>query len=207
MKKLKILLILCFLAFSANAQGYKELSKPLANEKNSLIEAFSFACGACYNHHKFGTLTKIKEKLPKLNYKIYPYKKIKFGEEFARLYAYAENQDRLKGLDTSDKNSKAHRLADAYFVAIFERKLSWESSQSFYQLGLQTLNISQNELDSFLESPKGKELYSQYDKATSIVSQYGATPAFCVGGKYIIDMRSVSGLEDLVKLVDELSKN
>ena len=206
MKSLKILFLLCLAVFIANAQNYKSLDKPLQDEKNSFIEAFSFACGACYNHHKFGTLAKVKEKLPLLSYKIYTYKNIIYGEEFASLYAYADAQDRAKGLDGSAQNSLQHKLADAYFVAIFERKQSWQNSQSFYELGLKTLNISQGELDKFLVSTQGKRIYNEYDKALFITSQYGGTPAFLVNGKYFIIMKNIHGLDEMVEVIKDASK-
>lgn len=201
----KISLFVAILAVFAAAEPYKVLEKPLSNEANSVVEAFSFTCGACYNHHKFGTMAAIKAKHPQLSYKIYPVKSITFGEEFARLHAYAEAQDGKSGLDGTSKLSLSYKLADAYFVAIFERKQSWASSQSFYELGLAVLDITQNELNAFLASAEGRKIYASYDKAELLAQQYGGTPAFAVRGKYNIIMREIKSLDEMIKIVGELS--
>ena len=185
-------------------EPYKSLSTPLADEKHSVIEVFSFACGACYTHHKLGTMSRTKERLPKLSYKVYPIKAIQFGEEFARLYAYADAKDRAKGRDYATKNSLMHKLADAYFVALFERNQNWGNSQSFYALGLKTLGISQKELDKFVTSTQGRQILAEYDRANSVAMEYGGTPAFAVGGKYLIMMREIQSLDDFMGLVERL---
>ena len=190
----------------AHAEHYQSLNTVLKDEKNSVIEAFSFMCGACYTHHKLGTMARVKEKLPQLEYKIYPLKSIQFGEEFAKLYAYAEAKDKAKKLDSTMKNSLTHKLADAYFVAVFERKQNWQNSQSFLELGLKTLNISKAQLDQFISSAEGKELYANYDKAYNIASQYGGTPAFAVGGKYFIIMKDIQSLDEFIDTIKSLSQ-
>lgn len=202
----KMATTLVVLGFVAHAQNYQSLSTELKDEKNSVIEVFSFMCGACYTHHKLDTMAKVKEKLPQLQYKIYPLKSIQFGEEFAKLYAYAEAQDRANKLDSTMKNSLAHKLADIYFVAVFERKQNWQNSQSFLELGLKTLNISKAQLDRFIASAEGKEIYANYDKAYTIASQYGGTPAFAVGGKYFIIMRDIQSLDEFIDTVKALSQ-
>lgn len=185
-------------------EPYKSLSEPLAGENHSVIEIFSFACGACYTHHRLGTMSRTKEKLPELSYKVYPVKGIQFGEEFARLYAYADAKDRAAGRDYTAKNSLMHKLADAYFVALFERRQSWGNSQSFYELGLKTLGISQKELDKFVTSAQGRGILAEYERANAIAMEYGGTPAFAVGGKYIVLMRDIQSLDDFIGLVGRL---
>lgn len=202
----KIGIVLAVFVFVAHAQNYQSLNTSLKDEKNSVIEVFSFMCGACYTHHQFGTMAKIKEKLPQFEYKIYPLKSIQFGEEFAKLYAYAESKDKAKKLDGTMKDSLAHKLADVYFVAVFERKQSWQNSQSFLELGLKTLNISKAQLDQFIASAEGKAIYANYDKAYTIASQYGGTPAFAVDGKYFIIMRNIQSLDALINTIKSLSQ-
>lgn len=205
----QIWLFLLAFALLANAaaiedKNYKTLANPLKNEPKTMLEAFSFLCGACYTHHKFGTMERIKAKHPDLAYKIYPVKSIQFGEEFARLYAYAQAQDSKKGLDGSNKNSLMYKLADAYFLAIFERKQSWTSSQGFYELGLKVLGITQKQLNAFISSSEGKKIYESYDNALLLAQQYGGTPAFAVNGKFNIIMREVQSLEEMMEIVGDL---
>ena len=61
---------------SALSEGkeYVILKNPITNADNSLIEIFSYRCTHCYEHHKFNTMGKVKEKLPNLTYKFYPVK-------------------------------------------------------------------------------------------------------------------------------------
>ena len=87
-----------------------------------------------------------------------------FGEEFGRLYAYAQSKDEAAGLDATQKNSAMHKLADAYFVAIFKRKINYTDSRAFTKLGLKTLGVSQKELDEFVKSPKGQRIYKDYER-------------------------------------------
>lgn len=211
MKKLRFLAIL-FLIFNLNAfalsenKEYEKLKTPLSNEQNSLMEVFSFKCIHCYNHHKMGTLAKTKEKLPQLTYEIYPLTNITFGAEFANLYAYASAKDKANSLDSTALNSLAHKLMDAYFVAFFERKTQWQSSQDFYALGFKVLGINANELNLFLQSSEAKELLDKYAKAQSVVMQYGGTPSFSVNGKYLLLMKDIKSLDDFINTVNELSK-
>ena len=165
MKMFKIFTRICLLAtlLASAALGldkFQSLDKPFENEQNTIIETFSFWCGGCYHHHELGTLAKIKEKLPNFTYKIYPLTEVPFGEEFGRLYAYAQSKDEAAGLDATQKNSAMHKLADAYFVAIFKRKINYTNSRTFTKLGLKTLGISQKELDEFVKSPIGSCMVS-----------------------------------------------
>ncbi|NDJ26601.1 hypothetical protein DMB95_01320 [Campylobacter sp. MIT 12-8780] len=210
MKKFKALLLVAFMTLNAFAlsegKEYEVLKTPIANEQNSVIEVFSFSCIACYTHHKFNTLAKIKEKLPNLNTKLYPVKGGQFGEEFAQLYAYALAKDTTNKKNILAHDSLTHKLSDAYYTALFERKQNYANSASFSELGLKTLGISKAELERFLASAEGQKVYNDFDKSYGALSQYGGTPTFIVGGKYIIKMAEIKGLDELIKVVDELIK-
>lgn len=185
---------------------FQSLDKPFENEQNTIIETFSFWCGGCYHHHELGTLAKIKEKLPNFTYKIYPLTEVPFGEEFSRLYAYAQSEDEAAGLDATQKNSAMHKLADAYFVAIFKRKINYTDSRTFTKLGLKTLGISQKELDEFVKSPKGQRIYKDYNKASVVTEAYGATPSFTINGKYFLLLQDIRGLDEMVEVIKDASK-
>ena len=202
----RIWLALGLLATLALADDkFQALETPLQNEQNSVIESFSFWCGGCYHHHQLGTLAKVKEKLPNLKYKIYPFTDVQFGEEYARLYAYAQSLDEAAGLDATQHNSAMYKLADAYFVALFKRKQNFTNSQNFTELGLKTLGISQKELNDFIKSPKGKQIYAEYNKANIITKAYGGTPSFAVNGKYFIVMQNIHGLDEFIDTIKALS--
>lgn len=203
----RIWLLVAFLVSLAVANDkFQALEVPLKNEQNSVIETFSFWCGGCYYHHQLGTLAKIKEKLPNLKYKVYPFTDVQFGEEFGKLYAYAQSKDEAAGLDGTQRDSAMYKLADVYFVALFKRKQNFTSSQNFIKLGLKTLDISQKELDNFIASPKGKQIYAEYDKANIITKAYGGTPSFSVNGKYFIIMKNIHGLDEMVEVIKDASK-
>ena len=202
----RIWLALGLLATLALANDkFQALETPLQNEQNSVIESFSFWCGGCSHHHQLGTLAKVKEKLPNLKYKIYPFTDVQFGEEYARLYAYAQSLDEAAGLDATQHNSAMYKLADAYFVALFKRKQNFTNSQNFTELGLKTLGISQKELNNFIKSPKGKQIYAEYNKANIITKAYGGTPSFAVNGKYFIVMQNIHGLDEFIDTIKTLS--
>ena len=137
---------------------FQSLDKPFENEQNTIIETFSFWCGGCYHHHELGTLAKIKEKLPNFTYKIYPLTEVPFGEEFGRLYAYAQSKDEAAGLDATQKNSAMHKLADAYFVAIFKRNSDaiWQLV-AFVIVCLKRLVSVKKSLMSLSKAPKDSE--------------------------------------------------
>ena len=75
-KLTKSVAVLAFL-FGVNSMALSEgkeyivLKNPIANADKSLIEVFSYRCTHCYDHHKFNTLAKVKEKLPELKYEFY----------------------------------------------------------------------------------------------------------------------------------------
>ena len=211
MKMFQIFTRICLLAtlLTSAALGldkFQSLDKPFENEQNTIIETFSFWCGGCYHHHELGTLAKIKEKLPNFTYKIYPLTEVPFGEEFGRLYAYAQSKDEAAGLDATQKNSAMHKLADAYFVAIFKRKINYTDSRAFTKLGLKTLGVSQKELDEFVKSPKGQRIYKDYDKASAVTEAYGATPSFTINGKYFLLLQDIRGLDEMVEVIKDASK-
>lgn len=185
---------------------YEVLETPLDSEQHSVIEAFSFLCVHCYTHHKQATLAETKSKLPTLAYKIYPLKDVPFGGEFAQMYAYAEAQDSLQKRDFTMRDSLTHKLTDAYFVAIFEKRERWSDAQSFYKLGLDTLQISKKELDAFMATSDAQTLYNNYDKASVIANQYGGTPAFLVAGKYIIKMENIKSLQHFISTISILAQ-
>ena len=211
MKMFQIFTRICLLAtlLTSAALGldkFQSLDKPFENEQNTIIETFSFWCGGCYHHHELGTLAKIKEKLPNFTYKIYPLTEVPFGEEFGRLYAYAQSKDEAAGLDATQKNSAMHKLADAYFVAIFKRKINYTDSRAFTKLGLKTLGVSQKELDEFVKSPKGQRIYKDYNKASAVTEAYGATPSFTINGKYFLLLQDIRGLDEMVEVIKDTSK-
>ncbi|EAJ4016021.1 thiol:disulfide interchange protein DsbA/DsbL, partial [Campylobacter jejuni] len=59
--KFVLTLVFCSSFALANNSFFITLNPSLPNSENSVIEAFSYKCIHCYNHHKFGTLEKLRE--------------------------------------------------------------------------------------------------------------------------------------------------
>ncbi|EOD6362695.1 protein-disulfide isomerase [Campylobacter jejuni] len=109
---------------SALSEGkeYVILKNPIANADNSLIEIFSYHCTHCYDHHKFNTMGKVKEKLPNLTYKFYPVSSMgDYGRQANEIFAFATFKDGVNKIDPTDKNSLTHKVAEAYFMHILRK--------------------------------------------------------------------------------------
>ncbi|EAJ8010210.1 TPA: protein-disulfide isomerase [Campylobacter jejuni] len=157
---------------SALSEGkeYVILKNPIANADNSLIEIFSYRCTHCYDHHKFNTMGKVKEKLPNLTYKFYPVSSMGDYERQANeIFAFAAFKDGVNKIDPTDKNSLTHKVAEAYFNAYFKKKQRWENGknpEAFYSVGLKAMNVSKADFENFLKTPEAlieitKELSKQ----------------------------------------------
>lgn len=206
-KKLsRFFLSLIFLTNLSFAQDYIVL-KDGFNSKNSVIELFSFKCIHCYNHHKFGTLSKLKEKLPHLRYELYPISLIngKFIKELNELFAFAQAKDSREGKDASYEDSSVHRLADYVFTLYFVKKKELENSSDVDHIASGILNVSKEELEDFLKSNEAREILANYAKADEFAKTYG-TPSFIVNGKYQIKPEAVTSMQNLLKIVSELSQ-
>ena len=205
-KILKFFLVsICFANFSF-AEDFIVL-KDEFDSKNSVIEIFSYKCIHCYNHHKFGTLNKLKKDLPNLNYKLYPVSLAdkQFGKELNKLFAFAQAKDSENGKDASYEDSLVHKLADYLFVMHFVKQQELKNLGEIEQLSSNILNASKDELENFLKNPKAKEILADYEKANEIAQTYG-TPTFIINGKYQIEAEALTSMQNLLKIVSELEQ-
>lgn len=200
------LIFICFANFSF-AKDFIVLEDGF-DSKNSLIELFSYKCIHCYNHHKFGTLNKLKKELPNLSYNLYPISLAdkNFGKELNELFAFAQAKDMQENKDASSEDGFVHRLADYLFVLHFVKKQEIQNLNEIEQIALNVLNVSKNELENFLQSNEAKKILANYEKANEFAQIYG-TPTFIVNGKYQIKPEALSSMQNLLKIVSELSKN
>lgn len=215
MQKLKLsLLSLTFLLLSqvhalSEGKDYITLKTPLSNASNSVTEAFSYACIHCFRQHELNTLGELKKRLPNLSYEVLPVKPMgAYGNEFAKLYAYALAQDKANNLDSTQKQSLSYQLSTAYFTAVFERRQTWNNGknpQAFNELGYKILGIDKAKLDSFLASKEGNELFMSFDELTQVARNTG-TPGFVVNGKYQILLQNIKSFDDFVSVVEGLLK-
>ncbi|AJC86066.1 thiol:disulfide interchange protein DsbA/DsbL [Campylobacter sp. RM16704] len=210
----KIFQFIAIIAFifgvSANAlsegKEYIVLKTPIPNAQNSLIEIFSYRCIHCYNHHQFHTLAKVKEALPNLKYDIFSVSSMsEYGGVLNEMFALASFKEKALGKDAASNDSLTYKLADVYFVSHFDQKINLSDLDFFYKIGLNVIGVSKEELEKFLQTKEAKEILAAYDVANDISRNYG-TPAFVVNGKYQINPDYITSLEELIRIVDELSK-
>ncbi|HEC1780884.1 TPA: thiol:disulfide interchange protein DsbA/DsbL [Campylobacter lari] len=205
------LIVCCTLSFAINANALSEgkeyitLKTPIPNAQNSLIEVFSYRCIHCYTHHQFHTLAKVKEVLPNLKYDLFSVSSMsEYGGALNEMFALASFKEKALGLDVTSEKSLTYKLADVYFVSHFEKKLNLNNLDLFYKIGLNAIGASKEELQKFLQTKEAKELLVAYDEANEISRNYG-TPAFVVNGKYQINPEYIASLEELIRIVKELS--
>ncbi|EGK8022564.1 thiol:disulfide interchange protein DsbA/DsbL [Campylobacter lari] len=205
------LIVCCVLGFAINANALSEgkeyitLKTPIPNAQNSLIEVFSYRCIHCYTHHQFHTLAKVKEVLPNLKYDLFSVSSMsEYGGALNEMFALASFKEKSLGLDVTSEKSLTYKLADVYFVSHFEKKLNLNDLDLFYKIGLNAIGVSKEELQKFLQTKEAKELLTAYDVANEISRNYG-TPAFVVNGKYQINPEYITSLEELIRIVKELS--
>ncbi|HEC1769935.1 thiol:disulfide interchange protein DsbA/DsbL [Campylobacter sp. IFREMER_LSEM_CL2127] len=205
------LIVCCTLSFAINANALSEgkeyitLKTPIPNAQNSLIEVFSYRCIHCYTHHQFHTLAKVKEVLPSLKYDLFSVSSMsEYGGALNEMFALASFKEKSLGLDVTSEKSLTYKLADVYFISHFEQKLNLNNLDLFYKIGLNAIGSSKEELQKFLQTKEAKELLAAYDVANEISRNYG-TPAFVVNGKYQINPEYITSLEELIRIVKELS--
>ncbi|EAH8849350.1 thiol:disulfide interchange protein DsbA/DsbL [Campylobacter lari] len=211
LQKMFKLLAIIAIVFSVNANALSEgkeyitLKTPIPNAQNSLIEIFSYRCIHCYTHHQFHTLAKVKEALPNLKYDLFSVSSMsEYGGALNEMFALASFKEKTLGLDVASEKSLTYKLADVYFVSHFEQKLNLNNLDLFYKIGLNAIGASKEELQKFLQTKEAKELLATYDVANEISRNYG-TPAFVVNGKYQINPEYITSLEELIRIVKELS--
>ncbi|ECW8954102.1 thiol:disulfide interchange protein DsbA/DsbL [Campylobacter lari] len=207
--------LLAVFVFGVNANALSEgkeyitLKTLIPNAQNSLIEVFSYRCTHCYDHHKFNTISKVKEKLPQLTYKFYPVSSMgDYGKQANEIFAFAAFKDEQNKVSQSDKNSLTHKASEAYFNAYFKKKQRWGNGanpEAFYEVGLKAISASKEDLDNFLKTPEASEILKSYESANDISKNYG-TPAFIVNGKYQITPQAITSPQALIEITEELSK-
>lgn len=210
----KIFLVMIFLFFTHNLNAIEEgkeyiaLKNPIPNTPNSVVELFNYACIYCYKHHEGETLAKIKQKLPNMDYFSIPIKFGAYGSDFARLYVYAITQDDKNKLDATSNKGLGYKLKDAYFTAVFKRRMNWNNGANpiaFYEIGYKIMGINKSILDDFMSKTQAITLFNSFDDYINIASQSG-TPAYIINGKYQIILENIDSLDHFIDTIIYLSK-
>ena len=96
----------------------------------------------------------------------------------------------------------------AYYKAYHDKKERWNDGKdeaAFLKTGLEAAGVSEADYQKELENPKVKELLSKWDAAYEVAKIQGV-PAFVVNGKYLIYTKSISSIDGMAALIEELLK-
>ncbi|WP_028865126.1 thiol:disulfide interchange protein DsbA/DsbL [Psychromonas aquimarina] len=199
MKKVFALFLgLILLPLTANAVEYKEgthyeIVKQTATAKPEVLEFFSFYCGHCF---KFEPLMgAMKEKLPKdvtirKNHVNFLGKDM--GPQLTQAFAAAEM------LQVEDE------FSSLVFDQIHTQRKAINGEQDILTI-FEKAGVTQSEAKGALASFPVSGLASQMKRNTETFRISGV-PAIIVNGKYKVNTGSVRSSEELIALVDFLSK-
>lgn len=196
----------CF-AFSEGSD-YVTLKKPIPNAKNTLIKVFSYDCPFCYKYDKQVT-PKVVPRLPAdLQFRPFHLKtKGKYGPQGSELFAVLLVRDQKNGLKDKDLYSEKSLLKKAkmaYYNAYHDKKERWDAGPDAYlQTGLNAVGMTRAEFDKEKNDPKVKALLKEWDASYEVAKIQGV-PAFVVNGKYLIMTKSITSVDSMLKLINEL---
>ena len=207
-----LLAVAMFAGVSASAftegEDYVKLEKPLDVPQNTLVKVFSYACPFCYKYDKTVT-PKVVEKVQGLKYVPFHLKtKGDYGEAASKGFAGLITMDEAKGVSLFDENSLFKKAKFAYYKAYHDKKERWNDGKdeaAFLKTGLEAAGVSEADYQKELENPKVKELLSKWDAAYEVAKIQGV-PAFVVNGKYLIYTKSISSIDGMAALIEELLK-
>ena len=199
-------------AISASAfsegEDYVKLEKPLSVGQNTLVKIFSYACPFCYKYDKSVT-PKVVEKIPGLKYEPFHLKtKGDYGEVASKVFAVLIVMDEAKGVSLFDENSLFKKAKFAYYKAYHDKKERWgdgKDTEGFLKTGLDAAGVSKADYEKELANPKVTELLKKWDESYDVAKIQGV-PAFVVNGKYLIMTKSISSLDGMAALIEELLK-
>jgi thiol:disulfide interchange protein DsbA len=196
----------CF-AFTEGTD-YVALQKPIPNAKGTLIKVFSYDCPFCYKYDKAVT-PKLVPKLAK-DVKFRPFHlktKGKYGVQGSELFAVLLLKDQKAGLSDRDlygDKSLLKKAKMAYYTAYHDKKERWDAGPDAYlKTGLDATGMTKAEFDKAKEDPKVKALLKEWDASYDVAKIQGV-PAFVVNGKYLIMTKSITSVDGMLQLINEL---
>lgn len=196
----------CF-AFTEGTD-YVKLAKPIPNAQGTLIKVFSYDCPFCYKYDKKVTPGLIA-KLPKdLTFRPFHLKtKGKYGVQGSELFAVLLLKDQKAGLSDRDlygDKSLLKKAKMAYYTAYHDKKERWDAGpDAFLKTGLDATGMTKAELDKAKNDPKVKALIKEWEASYDVAKVQGV-PGFVVNGKYLIMTKSITSVDGMLKLINEL---
>lgn len=204
--------VVAFLSSAAFAftegTDYVKLTKPILNAQGTLIKVFSYDCPFCYKYDKAVT-PKLVPKLPAdLKFRPFHLKtKGKYGVQGSELFAVLLLKDQASGLSDRDlygNKSLLKKAKMAYYTAYHDKKERWDAGpDAFLKTGLDAAGISKADLDKAKNDPKVKALLKEWDASYDVAKVQGV-PGFVVNGKYLIMTKSISSVDSMLQLINEL---
>lgn len=196
----------CF-AFTEGTD-YVKLQKPIPNAKGTLIKVFSYDCPFCYKYDKKIT-PNLVPRLPKdLTFRPFHLKtKGKYGVQGSELFAVLLLKDQKAGLSDRDlygPKSLLKKAKMAYYTAYHDKKERWDAGPDAYlKTGLDAVGMSKAEFDKAKNDPKVKALLKEWDASYDVAKIQGV-PGFVINGKYLIMTKSITSIDGMLQLINEL---
>ncbi|CAH2031756.1 thiol:disulfide interchange protein DsbA/DsbL [Trichlorobacter ammonificans] len=204
--------LIAFLAGAAFAfsegTDYVKLAKPIPNAQGTLIKVFSYDCPFCYKYDKQVT-PKLVPKLPS-DIKFRPFHlktKGKYGVQGSELFAVLLVKDQASGLSDRDlygEKSLLKKAKMAYYTAYHDKKERWDAGpDAFLKTGLDAVGMSKADFDKAKNDPKVKALIKEWEASYDVAKVQGV-PGFVVNGKYLIMTKSITSVDGMLQLINEL---
>lgn len=196
----------CF-AFTEGTD-YVKLQKPIPNAKGTLIKVFSYDCPFCYKYDKKIT-PNLVPRLPKdLTFRPFHLKtKGKYGVQGSELFAVLLLKDQKAGLSDRDlygPKSLLKKAKMAYYTAYHDKKERWDAGPDAYlKTGLDAVGMTKAEFDKAKNDPKVKALLKEWDASYDVAKIQGV-PGFVINGKYLIMTKSITSIDGMLQLINEL---
>ncbi len=131
----------------------------------------------------------------------------KYGPQGSELFAVLLVRDQKNGLKDKDLYSEKSLLKKAkmaYYNAYHDKKERWDAGPDAYlQTGLNAVGMTRAEFDKEKNDPKVKALLKEWDASYEVAKIQGV-PAFVVNGKYLIMTKSITSVDSMLQLINEL---
>lgn len=187
---------------------YVKLAKPIPNAQGTLIKVFSYDCPFCYKYDKKITPNLVPKLPGDLKFRPFHLKtKGKYGVQGSELFAVLLLKDQKAGLSDRDlytEKSLLKKAKMAYYTAYHDKKERWDAGPDAYlKTGLDAVGMTKAEFDKAKTDPKVKALLKEWDQSYDVAKVQGV-PGFVVNGKYLIMTKSITSIDGMLKLINEL---
>lgn len=187
---------------------YVKLAKPIPNAQGTLIKVFSYDCPFCYKYDKKITPNLVPKLPSDLKFRPFHLKtKGKYGVQGSELFAVLLLKDQKAGLSDRDlytEKSLLKKAKMAYYTAYHDKKERWDAGPDAYlKTGLDAVGMTKAEFDKAKNDPKVKALLKEWDQSYDVAKVQGV-PGFVVNGKYLVMTKSITSIDGMLKLINEL---